>query len=396
MAENHVSAIDQDFDNPVDAARDLTVLIRAHAGENERGRRLAAPVVDALRSAGLLTMGLPKSLGGSETSMPTTLRAIEQIAYADGATAWNVMIAFDTGMWAGYLHVTPARTLIASIRQPILAGSVNPPGGMTRITGGFRLTGRWRFGSGCQNADVFIVGALLFENGKPTTDSNGTSQMFQAVIPAADIAIHDTWHVSGLRGTGSHDFGVEDLFVPEGLVQPLHLAAPAEPGALYTFGLIPSFAVVKTAVALGVARHAIEALKELAASKTAAGQTSLLRERPAIQTDVARAEACVRSARAFMNEVVGEVWESALGGKPPTTEQRAWLRLAATDGVQRAVEAVDLMFNAGAGTAIYESSPLERCFRDAHVIPAHIVVQPNVYEVAGRVFLNLAPSTFLF
>jgi len=237
---------------------------------------------------------------------------------------------------------------------------------------------------------------MLCDDGAPVIGANGMPEMHQIVMPAGDVTILDTWHVTGLRGTGSHDFMVENLLVGEGMVQPFHLGAPLEPGPLYAFGLIPSFAVVKTAIALGIARHAIEALKDLALAKTPAGQTSLLRERPAVQADLARAEACVRSARAYLHETVGDIWESAAAGNPPSIEQRAWLRLAAVDGVQRAIAAVDLMYDAAAGSAIFESSPLERCFRDVHVIPAHIVVQPNVYEVAGRVFLDLPPGTVIY
>jgi alkylation response protein AidB-like acyl-CoA dehydrogenase len=388
--------ISSTFADPVAVAHELTPLIRAYADETERGRRLTEPVVNALRSAGLFTMGLPASLGGTETPVPTVLRVIEEIAYADGATGWNVMIAFDTGLWSGFIHAPQARALIASIRQPILAGSISPPGRINRTAGGYRLTGRWRFGSGCQQADVFIVGALLCDDGNPVIGTTGLPEMLQIALPAADVTIVDTWHVGGLRGTGSHDFAVENAFVSEGSVQSLNLDVPAEAGPLYAFGVITSFGVVKTAVAVGIARHAIEALKALALAKTPMGQTSLLRERPAVQADLAKGEACVRSARAFMDEVVAEVWQSVINGHPVSTEQRAWLRLAAVDGVQRCIEAVDLMYNAGGGSAIYESSPLERCFRDVHMIPAHVVVQPNVYEVAGRVFLGLPPGTMIF
>jgi alkylation response protein AidB-like acyl-CoA dehydrogenase len=374
------------------AAHELTPLIRAYADETERGRRLAAPVVDALRSARLFAMGLPASIGGSETPIANALQVIEQVAYADGATGWNVMIAFDTGFMAGFLHEPQARALIASIRQPILAGSVSPPGRLVRTAGGFRLTGRWRFGSGCQQADLFVVGAVLDEDGARATGANVMQDLSWVTVPAAAVTIADTWHVAGLRGTGSHDFTVEDLFVADGFVEPVHLDAAAEPGPLYALGVIPAFGIVKAAVALGIARHAIEALKELALAKTATGQTSLLRERPAVQADLARAEACVRSARALMDEVVADVWRTAVNGGRLSIEQRAWLRLAGVDGVQRAIEGVDLMYNAAGATAIYESSPLERCFRDVHVVPAHIVVQPNVYEVAGRVFLDLPPG----
>jgi len=396
--EGQTAATSPGFADPIAAARELSPLIRSYADESERGRRLAGPVVNALRSAGLFAMGLPASLGGAEVALASALRVIEEIAYADGAAGWNVMIAFDTGIWAGFLRAPQARALIASIPRPILAGSISPPGRMSRTSGGYRLSGRWRFGSGCQQADVFMVGALLTEAGDnaPLTNANGLPQMLQAAVPAADVTILDTWHVTGLRGTGSHDFAVENLLAPEGFVEALNFDEPAEPGPLYAFGLIPVYGVVKTAVALGVARHAIEALKELALAKTPMGHTSLLRERQVVQADVAKAEARVRSARAFMDDVVGEVWDGVAKGNRPSIEQRAWLRLAGVDGVQQAVAAVDLMYNAGGGTAIHESSALERCFRDAHVIPAHIVVQPNIYEAAGRVFLNLPPGTMLF
>jgi len=382
--------------DPIVSATKLTPLIRAHADESERGRQLAPPVVEGLRAARLLTMGLPASLGGTETPILEALRAIEQISYADGATGWNVMIAFDNGMWAGYLHGPRPRELIASIAEPILASSISPPGRLTRTADGYRLSGRWRFGSGCQQATAFIGGAVLYHNGAAVVGPNGITAMYQIVMPARDVTILDTWRVTGMRGTGSHDFMVENRLVPEGIVEPLQLGTPRESGPLYAFGLIPTFSVVKAAVAIGIARHAIEGLKDLALSKTPAGQTSLLRERPAVQADLARAEACVRSARAYLHETVGEIWQSVVEGNPPSTEQRAWLRLAAVDGVQRAIQAVDLMYNAAAGSAIFESSPLERCFRDVHVIPAHIVVQSNVYEIAGRVLLGLPPGSVLF
>jgi alkylation response protein AidB-like acyl-CoA dehydrogenase len=382
--------------DPVASACKLTPLIRSNAAETERGRRLAAPVVEALRSNGLFDMGLPVALGGRETPAPIALRAIEEIAYADGSTGWNVMIAFDAGLLGGFLRAAGARALIASISHPIVAASLNPPGRMLRTEKGYRLSGRWRFGSGCQQADVFIVGAALWDGAEPVIGTNGMPEMLEATLRAAEVEILDTWRVVGLRGTGSHDFAVDDVFVDEHSVQPLNLDMPVETRQLYIFPFYATLAVAKAAVALGIARAAIENLKDLAQTKNPTGQPGLLRERPAVQADLARAEALVRSARAFLYEVVGEVWLSVADGNTATSEQRAFLRLAAVDGVQRAVQAVDLMYNAAGATAIYESSPLERCFRDAHVVPAHIVVQPAVYEVAGRVLLNLPPGTTLF
>ncbi len=236
--------------DPVAAALELTPLIRAHADETERGRRLAAPVVNALRSARLFAMGLPASLGGSETPIETVLHTIEQIAYADGATGWNVMIAFDTGFMTGFLHEPQARALIASIRLPIVAGSISPPGRLVRTAGGYRLSGRWRFGSGCQQADLFVLGAMPDGEGIQV-GTNLMHDMLWVTVPAAQVTILDTWRVAGLRGTGSYDFTVEDLFVAEGFAEPVHVNAAAEPGPLYALGVFPAFGIVKAAVALG-------------------------------------------------------------------------------------------------------------------------------------------------
>ena len=376
---------------PIASAHRLTSLIRDHADETEAGRRLAQPVTDALRSAGLFTMGLPASLGGPETPLATALTAIEQIAYADGATGWNIMIAFDSGVWTGFIHTPQARALVASIPQPVMAGVIYPPGTLESAPGGYRLTGRWRFASGCQQAHLFIVGAFAVGG-----EGNGTPRLFQVLLPADSVTIIDTWHVGGLRGTGSHDLAVENLFVEQNLVQPMEITNPTETGPLYRFGLFPIFGLAKAAVALGIARHATEEFEQLAQGKTPAATTSLLRDRVTIQADVARAEVSIRSARALINEVVAELWDIVAKGGVPTSKQRAWARLAAVDGVHRAVDAVGLMYRAGSGTAIYESSPLERCFRDVNIIPAHVVVQPNVYEIAGRVLLGLDPATPLF
>lgn len=374
------------------AARERTALIRAYADETERDRRLAAPVVRALRSDGLFAMGLPASLGGLETPLPDALRVIEQVAYADGATGWNVMIAFDAGLACGTLHAADARALIASLSRPILA-SAPGNGRAVRTMAGYRLTGRWRFGSGCQQAEVFIVTGALFDGDEPVRLPNGAPELRQFVLPAADVEIIDTWHTTGLRGTGSHDFAVEDRLVAEGFTQPLDLDVPVEHGPLYAVPEVAVLASAKAAVAFGIAQHALESLKELAQTKAAMGQTSLLRERAAVQIDVARAEALVRAGRAFLYATVDEVWRDIEAGRAATIEQQAILRLAAVDGVQRAVQAVDLLYNAGGATAIYASSPLERCFRDVHVIPAHVVVQPSVYEAAGRVLLGLPSGT---
>jgi len=376
----------------VAAARSLQPMIRTHADETERGRRLAAPVVDALRSGGLFSMGLASAMGGLETPIGLALRAIEEISFADGASGWNAMIVFDTDLWAGFLRGA-SRDLIGSISRPIVTGTLSSPGRIEKSDEGYRISGRWKFGSGCQHSDVVLVGALLCENGKPVMGPSGAPELLQIALRASEITIVDTWRVTGLRGTGSHDFAIDNLFVAPERALPLNITTPVERGPLYAFPMLASFAVAKGAVALGIARHAIDAFKEIARSKVPATKTNTLRERPTAQIDLAHAEALLHSARAFLYQSVEEGWRELIAGNPISPHLRALIRLAATDCVQRCAQAVDLMYHAAAATAIYESCELERCFRDAHVVTAHIVVQPAMYEAVGRVLLDLPPDT---
>ncbi len=378
--------------DPVETARRLQPLVRAHADETERGRRLAAPVIEALHSAGLFTMGLSSALGGSETPTLQAIRAIEEVSYADGASGWNVMITFDTAIWAGFLRGA-SRDLVASMTKPIVTGTLSSPGRIQKADGGYRISGRWKFGSGCQNADVILVGAFLSEGSKPVLGRSGAPQMLQIALRPAEVNILDTWHVTGMRGTGSHDFTVDNLFVSAERALPLNIIEPFERGPLYAFPMLASFAVAKGGVALGIARHAIDAFKEIAHAKVPATRRSALREQPAVQIDLAHAEAIVHSARAFLHQTVEQGWQELVAGRKIPEPLRALIRLAATDCVHRCCDAVDLMYNAAAATAIHESCELERCFRDAHVVGAHIVVQSAMYEVVGRVLLDLPPET---
>ena len=379
-----------DFD-PVAAARELQPLIREHSDESERGRRLAAPVVDALRDSGIFMMGLSSAMGGHETPTAQALHTIEEVSYADVAAGWNVMIAFDTAVWAGFLRGA-SRELIRSMSRPIVAGSLSSPGRIEKVDGGYHISGRWKFGSGSNHADVMLVGAVLCEGGKPLLAKNGAPQLLQIAMRPSEITVLDTWRVTGLRGTGSHDFAIDAVVAAERAL-PLNIIEPFERGPLYAFPMLATFAVAKGAVALGIARHAIDAFKEIAQTKVPATRTAALRERPAIQIDLAHAAAIVHSARAFLHQTVAQGWDELVAGRPIAHELRALIRLAATDCVKRCAEAVDLMYHAAAGTAIHESCELERCFRDAHVVGAHITIQPAMYEAVGRVLLGLPPDT---
>jgi indole-3-acetate monooxygenase len=200
--------------------------------------------------------------------------------------------------------------------------------------------------------------------------------------------------VSGLRGTGSHDFTVTDRFVPAeytiGLLEP-----PLHPGDLYRFPLFGMLALAVAAAITGMARGAIDALVALATTKVPTGSRRVLRERVYAQLQVAQAEALLRSARAFVYDAVDEVWSAILAGDPVSLEQRARLRLAACHAATSGAQVVDLMYNTGGASSIYDGSPLQRFFRDAHAATQHTMVSPAWLETAGRLFLGLESETSL-
>jgi alkylation response protein AidB-like acyl-CoA dehydrogenase len=209
----------------------------------------------------------------------------------------------------------------------------------------------------------------------------------------------DTWHVSGLRGTGSHDFAVTDLFVPEQNTVPLRdfTPVPTQPGPIYAIPMAPIFSSILAAILLGIARSAIEALVTLAAGKTPMGSPKVLRERALVQADLARAEALVRAGRAFLFNEVDAMWREVLAGRTITVRRRALVRLAASEAGRYAIQAVNLVYAAGGSTSIREDNRIERCWRDAHAAVQHFSVSEHAnLEPVGRVLLGLEPGTARF
>lgn len=374
----------------VDAARALQPRILELREEIDRGRTLPPALVEEFRRAGLWRMTTPAGLGGHELALPEFMRVIEEVSTADGSAGWTLMIGASTGTLLAALPERVARELMDGDGDVIGAGSLVPRGKAVAVEGGYRVSGRWPFTSGCRHAAFFMNGCVVFDGETPRMGPGGVPVAVLALLPAADCQVLDNWHVSGLRGTGSNDTAVQDYFVPAERTGPLFVAVePQHPGTLYRFPMISFLAVEVAPVALGIARSAIDAVVELAGAKTPTGQTSLLRERSATQAAVARAEALVRAGRAFLYGTVQEAWEAVGAGAELSLAQRALLRLAATYAVRAAAEAVDLMYETGGATSIYETSPLERAFRDVHALTQHIIVQPPTFELAGKVFLGM-------
>jgi len=377
------------------AARALLPRIRAAAEEIERERRLPVALVRALADAGLFRMSLPPSLGGPAIDPLTRFEVIEAVATADAATAWCLEIGSSVAwMVGGWLREDVARAILCRHPYDLVCGAVAVPRGHARpVPGGYRLTGRWPWGSGCTHS-AWIAGAGVVADDGASPGPTGAPVVRVFVVPASEVEIIDTWTSIGLRGSGSHDYAVRDVFVPEERTFSLLSDPPAQSGPLFAFrGLYLSAAA---GLALGVGRAAIEALVELAAVKVPNRATTLLRERGPVQAQVAQAEALVGSARAFACEVLADLWRTLRAGDEPSARQRARYRLAITHAMQAATQAVDLMYGAAGGSAVYTSCPLERQFRDIHTLAQHASLAPTTLEPAGRLLLGLEPGAPFF
>lgn len=355
------------------AARELVPLVEAHADASEQGRRLAPPVVEALRSAGLFRLCVPAAYGGPEVDPLTVSEIIQTVAAADGAAGWCLMIASTTSSMSMFLPPDTARAIYAD-PAVITGGAYAPNGRGVRTEAGWSVTGRWQWGSGTQHCDWVTGGAL--------TDDGGFHLCF---LPARAVEFHDTWYSSGLRGTGSLDFSVDAVVVPfDHTVQP-GVGRPTIDGALARF---PNFNLLATGVAsaaLGIARRALDEITALAGGKRPLFSAKTVADSSVAQDGFARAEAGLGAARAFLAHEVGTAWAVAQAGDRVSTEQRARVRLACAHAARAAVAAVDAAYELGGGTSVYATSPLQRCLRDVHTASQHLMVSPRMFETVGKV-----------
>ena len=318
----------------------------------------------------------------------TQIKVIEAIAEADGSAGWNLMIGIESfGLLATGFECF--RELFAD-PLTIVSGSTAAVGRAEPVEGGYRLTGLWQFASGCHNSHWFSGLSLIHEGGAP---KQGEPPRFM-LVPRAEFEILDNWNVGGLRGSGSHDVRVEDVFVPEANAAPFMTAGPDTKidAPIVRFPRGSRLTYNKVGVALGIARAAIDDFVKIATGKVPRFSSSTLRERPLAQRAVATAEARLRGARAFVLEAVSDVWDAVVADEMPSVEQRALLQIACSDAARASAEAVDLVAEAAGTTANFLDSPLERRARDVRVIRQHMTVAPHHLEDAGRVLLGLPPE----
>jgi alkylation response protein AidB-like acyl-CoA dehydrogenase len=375
-------------DHALDAARRLATTAAELAPEAEERRQLTEPLVSALGEAGLFRLCVPASVGGLEAHPATLTAAVQALAAGDAAAAWCVAVAATSGLLAGYLPEESARAIYAEPAS-MVAGVFAPKGRATAEKGGYRVSGRWPFASGCRHADWLMGGCVVDDDGTVRVLPNGMPDVRLVLAPAQSFAIHDTWHVVGLRATGSHDIELDGVHVPSELSASVFSDPPLQPGPLYAFPLFGLLALAISSVCLGIGRGALDDLVAMAGGKVPAAGRRTLAERATVQAEVARAEAGLRAARALLDDAIGDAWEGAVASGSVDAGCRAGLRLAATHAAAAGLQATESAYRLGGGSAIYDDNPLQRRLRDVNAATQHMLVAPATWELTGRVLLGL-------
>ena len=385
-----------DDESFVDAARALGPAITEAAERIERDRLLPRELVDALFDAGLFTMLLPASLGGAELDLPTFIRAVEEIARADGSVAWCIGQANGLAAYMAYLDTAVARELFRS-KRTILAngpGEGNRPGRAVEVDGGYQVTGKWLFASGIGHASWLLAVCHLFDvTGSQLEDAHGKPAQRLMLIPKSSATLHDVWHVSGLRGTGSQGFGVSELFVPSNHVIWFARERRTERGPLYLFSNNGIFGPAFGSVALGLAHTSLTDIVDFAAGKVPRGMERSIRENATVQAAVATAQARLGAARAYLHQTLTEVWQAVARDGVLSVDQQVAVRLAATHATHEAAAVVDTAYSLAGSNAIFEDRPFERRFRDVHAVTQQLQGRRAHYEHVGRYLLGLEPET---
>ena len=378
----------------VEKARSLGPSLVDRADRIEATRTLPDDVVADLRNAGLFRLFVPESLGGPELDVTTGMEVIAEVARHEGSAAWCVMIAGTTSLLAGFLAKGHAQAVYGPA-ESCTGGLAAPVGTAQETDGGLRVTGTWEWGSGTRHC-TFVGGGtrLVDATGERVRRDDGLSAPFVFMDPE-DVEFSDTWYVTGLAGSGSTDYTVNEAFVPEGRWVQLATTSPVLEGPLWQFPFYGVLAAGVASVSIGLLDGAVDRFVEVAGSKRPQGSSRLLSERPTTQAELSVAEATVRSARSFLTDTLGEAWDTASAGDSLTIEQRRSIRLAAADAGQRCADALVRLQRQAGGTAVYLREPLQRAVRDGQVAATHAMVADRIRELTGRLRLGLDTDTGL-
>ena len=372
---------------------ELEPMIRAASAEAETERRLSAPVAEALREAGCYHLFRPRSRGGLELDPVSAFRVIEELARIDSAAGWNVSIANAAEPFGAWFSDETTEEVFGSPKT-VMAGAFFPPRRAVPTEGGYRLSGRCGFNSNCHAATWVLGLAHIYDDGVERLDDNGEPLTLITLFPMREAEIIDNWNTLGMRGTGSHDVNVDDLFVPaERAVpfKPLDQPSPAYSGPWHRLTIWPPVAC-NAIPALGIAQAAIDAFADLATKKTPSYTNTTLKDRSIVQLRFAKAVAKVESARAYLHEAFDTAWQGALDGRTLDMADRARLQLASSHVPIAAAEAVDLIHSLVGTAGIRNDQVFQRHFRDVHVVTQHAFVSESRMEAVGQISFGLEPN----
>jgi alkylation response protein AidB-like acyl-CoA dehydrogenase len=364
-------------------------VLRDTAAASEAERRVAPAAMNALIDAGVLRAFLPTAYGGADLDGVTGLKMFEELAYNDSAAAWVGFISAAGAWLTVVLPPKGADELLADPRA-VINGTLLPGFGAVPVEGGYRITGRTAFASGCEHATWLQCQAVIMENGAPKVHPNGAPAALIVNFPANEAEIIDTWRTLGMRGTGSHDFVVNDVFVPEHRVWAIGPYAPVNPAFTSPLAKLGIwwFSPGVATLALGIARAAVDDLIALAQAKTPTYTRTGLADKPVVQDKVARARAAVEAARAYVYSSLATAEEILRTEPKLTIEQGIPLALAGSQAIEASIAAVDLVHSCAGTSGIRNEQRFQQYFRDVHTISQHAFASPSRFESVGKLLLG--------
>ncbi|GAB5450139.1 MAG: acyl-CoA dehydrogenase family protein [Halioglobus sp.] len=373
-------------------ARSIEPVALAEAGPSEAKRTLTEPLVNALWDSGLMRWMNPAEAGGSEPGFSELIETWVELARQDGSLGWIGIANFPSACFAAaYLDDDGFEEVFtAHDNRVTMGGQFFPNGTGEKVDGGYRVSGAWQFGSGTGHAEYVAAGFLPMDNGEMVMADDGVMPLMSvAVVPREDVTFTDGWHVQGLKGTGSYNYELKDVFVPEHRTYTLFDRNPKRGGTIYRFGVMPLTGCGHAAWALGVARSAIDDVVHLAKEKTRMGEANSIANKLTFQRNLAHHEGMWRAAHRLVVDTYTEM-EARLGdGEALSPEMRADMRIAATYATEASREVVQFAHLAAGTTAIREGSRLERAFRDMYTGTQHAFISENTYTEAGKLMLGL-------
>jgi alkylation response protein AidB-like acyl-CoA dehydrogenase len=380
----------------VDRARSLAPLVEQRRDAAEDARHMPLDLADAMRERGLFALWTPAALGGPEMTIEGVVRVMEELGRLDGSVSWNSMISTNHSVLWSYLKPEVAAECLQGGRNVIAGtiaggGTVEAPGGGEAIPvpGGYRISGRWAFASGCHHADWMIGNGRILENGDYRRGPQGNVALFSFIMQPSEVEILDTWYTTGMKGTGSHDIEATDVFVPAERVFPTLGASAHHPSPLYRVMIAVPWCASIAGVALGIGRDAIDTFLDIARNKGANMMSRVpLSERETAHKIVGECEGRLRSARSFLLETSRQVDEYIARGEDIPNEVGALQRCAAANASLAAADVTIAMFRLAGSTSFYASSRLDRCFRDVNTLTQHAVGGLAGATVSGRYWMG--------